>query len=353
MKKFKLLSILLCSIVLLALFTGCGSSNENNFATDNALKNEISGSYPSYEDTEIATDSITNSGVSGESTAEKPTDTIEQKIIKTMHYRLETLEFEETIKALEQAIISNNGYIQSSSISGNEYYDKHKNRNAEYVIRIPTAKNDKFTQYIDANYSVLKKEIDTEDVAAKYIDYESRLKALYIEKETFEKLLSQATNVNDLLNIQSKLTNVIYEIEAFESKIRTYDNLIDYTTIYVSIAEVYEPTLPAEEEKPFWEDVSDRFVKNGKKVIDGFIDVFAWFVTSIPQIVVFLLFAIPAYLILRTIIKKRKQKVKMIAESGKQNIGQKYYGQNPEQEIAKSAKEEAVEQKEETSTSNE
>ena len=50
--------------------------------------------------------------------------------------------------------------------------------------------------------------------------------------------MEQATNLSDVLQIQNRLTDVIYQIESYESRLRTYDNLIDFTTIDLTIREV-------------------------------------------------------------------------------------------------------------------
>ena len=46
---------------------------------------------------------------------------------------------------------------------------------------------------------------------------------------------------------------MIYEIESYESQLRTYDNLIDYTTVTIYISEV-ERTIAAENQS-IWQEI--------------------------------------------------------------------------------------------------
>ena len=100
---------------------------------------------------------------------------------------------------------------------------------------------------------VTHREIRTEDVTLNYVDMESRIEALKIEKKSLEKLLGEAKNLTDLFSIQERLTEVIYEIESYESQLRTYDNLIDYTTVTIYISEV-ERTIAAENQS-IWQEI--------------------------------------------------------------------------------------------------
>ena len=56
------------------------------------------------------------------------------------------------------------------------------------------------------------------------------------------ELLSTAENMEDLLSIESKLSDIRYEIESYESQLRLLDNQIDYSTVHVEIFEVERMT---------------------------------------------------------------------------------------------------------------
>ena len=75
----------------------------------------------------------------------------------------------------------------------------------------------------------------TEDVTLAYTDMQSHVAALRTEQETLLSMLGQAQSMEDILAIQTQLTQVRYEIESYESQLRVYDNQVDYSTVYLDI----------------------------------------------------------------------------------------------------------------------
>ena len=75
-----------------------------------------------------------------------------------------------------------------------------------------------------------------------YVDVESRKKMLETEQQRLLELLETAESLDDILTIESRLTEVQYELDSKESQLRTYDNQIDYSTVYLDIDEVVRYT---------------------------------------------------------------------------------------------------------------
>lgn len=96
----------------------------------------------------------------------------------------------------------------------------------------------------------------------------SHKKALETEQARLMELLSTAENMEDLLAIESKLSDIRYEIESYESQLRLLDNQIDYSTVHVEIFEVERMTDAGE--KGFFEEIKERFGDNLYKVGHGF-----------------------------------------------------------------------------------
>lgn len=312
-KITKILSIILVTILCISTLSACssGTVEENyNGAYDNAfgesndfsdIKGEdfISDSIGSMNPSQ-STDSSTNAGTTTDT--EKPTS---QKIIQTFNFEIETTDFDKCIIDLEDNIAKSEGYIEKSNVTGNDKYYTNT-RYASYTIRIPVSNSNNFKKYIEDNCIVRSKEVSTKDITTTYVDTESRIKALKTEKEVLEKLLSEAKNMSDLLTIQNQLTDVIYEIESYSSKLKTYDNLVDYVTIYLTIDEVEKPTVV--EEKTIWQEISENLSENTKAIIDDFVELFIFLVSSIPYLVVLAIFVVPFILIILHFSKKNKKK---------------------------------------------
>ena len=138
------------------------------------------------------------------------------------------------------------------------------------------------------------------------MDTESRLAALETEEERLLELLAQAETMSDLLEIESRLTDVRYELESAASQLRLYDNQIDYATIYLSIDEVLEYT-PVEE-PGIWERITDGFADSLKGLGDGIVNLGVWIVVNSPYLVVYGLILAGVWVCIRKLRRRRKNK---------------------------------------------
>lgn len=82
----------------------------------------------------------------------------------------------------------------------------------------------------------------------------SRITALETEESRLLELLAAAANMSDLLEIESRLTEVRTELEKVKSQLRIYENQVSYGTIYLTVSEVKEYTVVEEPENS-----GDRF----------------------------------------------------------------------------------------------
>ena len=119
------------------------------------------------------------------------------------------------------------------------------------------------------------------------------------------ELLSTAENMEDLLSIESKLSDIRYEIESYESQLRLLDNQIDYSTVHVEIFEVERMTDAGE--KGFFE----RFGDNLYKVGHGFRNLIIGILGALPILIVCAAVIAVIVVIVKKSIKKitlKKQK---------------------------------------------
>ena len=80
----------------------------------------------------------------------------------------------------------------------------------------------------------------TENVSAAYYDTESRKTALETKRERLLALLEKAENMEDIIALESALSDVQYEIESLSGTLRDYDRLISFSTVEIYLSEVLE-----------------------------------------------------------------------------------------------------------------
>ncbi len=241
----------------------------------------------------------TNAVSSQESVAEN--DLENRKLIKNANLSIETQTFTDCINALTAQIRECGGYIENSSVYGNAEYER---RNANYTIRVPEDRYENFLEGVAMVGSVVSRTESVEDVTLQYTDVESRIRSLETEYNTLLAILEKCDNVSDVIEVQNRITDVTYELDSYKSRLRMYDNLISYCTIYVNVSEVRTYTEPTEN-ITLWQRITRTIRDNYVDLGDGLIDFFIWFVSALP---ILLVIAVIVLLIVRAVRRTRRKR---------------------------------------------
>lgn len=227
-----------------------------------------------------------------------------RKLIKTVSLDVETENFDSTIHELEAQTDFYGGYIESVNI-----YNRYSStrRTASYIIRIPAEKIDSFSGEIGNLCNILTRSERQEDITLQYVDTESECNALRIEQERLLELLKTAENLTDILEIETRLTEIRYRLESVESQLRKYDDLVAFATVNLDIEEVeiYTPT----EEKGFWEKLGDGFIDSIQGVWSLMKGLFYLFVVALPYLA-FIAAVIATVVFIVVFIYRRRNKRK-------------------------------------------
>ena len=275
---------------------------DSGFYSDSEYSEEYSGDY-SNESGDLKSD---NSKLNDSA----------RKLIKTVGLTVETEQFDDLVGVVEERIKGLHGYIESQNVFNNslrssEYYSS---RSCDMTVRIPAANLDNFVDFVGANSNVLNKYVNVEDVTLNYVDTESKKKTYEIEQERLLALLEKCDSVEDMITIESRLSEVRYKLESQESTLRTYDNLVDYATVNISIEEVTKYTEP--EPETYGQRISRAFKDGLERTTENLKDFLVGFVDALPGLVVFVLVCLIIFVIVRAIYKaSNKKRVKKAAQS--------------------------------------
>ena len=300
MKVRKILALTLCFALLLAL-AGCGAKSEA--AYDMAAPEAAAGQeYGVMEETMVMT---ANNSLTEDSAASAQVPA-SRKWIVTVDMSAETEDMDALIAGIQEQIDALGGYVQNQRISNGSYRSNYRYRNANLTVRIPADQVDDFTEKVSGMSNVTHSSKDLEDITLSYVATESRMLALQTEEARLLELMAQAESMSDLLEIEARLTDVRYELERVTSQLRTYDDLVNYATIYLNIEEVKEYTPVAE--KTRWQKITDGFVKSLKGVWNGALDFCVWLIVNLPYLLVIGAVGFVAIFLIRRAAKKRKAK---------------------------------------------
>ena len=308
MKKTKIALILMSCLLL----TGCGNSADSTSpsaytGSNFAVSSKSAAPEMAEED---AADSFTDSAATGgaETVAQNPQQG--RKLITTLRLNAESENLAESLTAVENKVTELGGYIQSSDTSYASYYNEYDRggQSTYLVLRIPADKLDAFLECVESATNITNKSTSVEDVTLQYVDLESHKSALLAEEARLQELMEQAETIEDLITIEDKLADVRYQLESMESQIRTYDNQIDYSTVYLDITEVNRTTSKPQ---TTWERMISGFGDSLYGVGIGIRDFFVGVVIYLPYIVVWGLIILCIVLIVKKVHKKKAKPVTM------------------------------------------
>ena len=328
MKKRSILAILLAALLALTIFTGCAAST-NSMAADSApqtpgasynSKSEAAAAEMPMEEPaaaeEFAYDTVATTEAGGGAETPEPDDSVADytaKIIYTASVSIETTEFDKAVAALENQVQKIGGFVESSNVTGDTQYNSDGtttvvNRWAYYTVRIPCDHFESFLHETEGFGNVTSTSRDAQNVTSAYTDYEARLSSLNTQEERLLDMLAKSEDVETLIALEQRLSDVRYEIESIERNLRNYDMQIKYSTVNLDLreVEVYTPTV----------SVRRTF---GQKLADSLSDGWNGFTRGIQNVILGLASALPALILLAVIIaavivcikkarKKRKAK---------------------------------------------
>ena len=201
------------------------------------------------------------------------------KIIYTANLTLETRDYDTARAALDAALSDADGYMESSS----EYTNTDSTRSVSLTLRVPQDSYKSFLAAAAQSGSVTYQNQQAEDITTRYMDTEARLASLTAQRTRLQELQAQADTLADLLEIESSLSDVQYQIESWQSQMDWYSNQVEQCTVYVSLSEVKTYSPP-----------SESFVS---RLADAFASGWQNFAQGVQQLAVFLAGAWPVVVI--------------------------------------------------------
>lgn len=244
----------------------------------------------------------------------------DRKLIKNVNLEVETKEYEALMGNLEAQINSFGGYIENmDSYNGSNYSGRKNTRYANLTIRIPQNNLYEFLTTVSEACNVIRRSDNVNDVTLSYVDTKSRKDALLVEQERLLSILKRAEDLDTILVLEDRLTSVRYQLDSLESQLRSIDDKVTYSTVYLNVSEVQELTPVVIEEPTTWERIQEGFAESLDDVIGFFRELGVWFLINIPKIIVWAVIFVIGFVIFKITGKKRKAKkasaIQKVAES--------------------------------------
>ena len=139
-----------------------------------------------------------------------------------------------TSQAVQQMTTSLGGDVLSVNESGTT-----DNRNASLSIRVPSRSFQEAIRQIRAlDGEVQSSNVSGQDVTDQFVDLQARLTAKQAEEARYNALLVRANTIDEILKIDSALSNVRTQVEQLTGQINSIKSRTDYSTISMSVSPI-------------------------------------------------------------------------------------------------------------------
>lgn len=360
MKK-RIIAATVAGILAVSMIAGCAKSKSSreparadteSAAYDTpymsgAATNDSLGFYKGYEaaDYEYMEESFEGTPAAG-SVNPAPDVNIDPSLgrllIRTVSITAETTKYVEVASNLESQVKSFGGYIEYSAMSGTG--NNRDLRTGTYTVRVPADKLDALIASVSSSCTVTSSNEGTTDVTLEYVDTKARVESLRVEYSQLLELLDKAEDLDTIIILQNRLTDVRYQIESAESRVRVLENQVEYATLTLTLNEVLEEK---EVEEPhivtYGEKVSNQFKETWKNTVEFFQNALLGLIACLPGIVVMAVIGVIVLIIVKVARKKRRaRRAKALAAKEAAKIEEK------KSEDKKETKEDKNEEKKES-----
>ncbi len=301
MKRKNIFAAVLAFAVLLGLMTGCGASSDaaadiyiSNGATaesaPEAPREDMDYGYAADTTDKPASGNVPEEGQDGFSNA---------KLIYTANIEMESTEFDLAVAGLEELVESMGGYFEESYVNNYGSY-----RSGNYTVRVPAENFEGFCSAVGQLCQLNAVSRSAKDISEAYYDTESRLVTQQTKLERLQTLLAQAESMEDIITLESAISDTELYIEQLTGTLRKYDSLVGFSTVTIYLQEVYKLTEVEEPVIGFGAKLAQAFKTGCSNFVDGLERGALRFARNWTDWLIFAIVVVVIILVARRVLKK-------------------------------------------------
>lgn len=197
------------------------------------------------------------------------------KIIRTGSIELDVTDVREALRVARNAIVGLGGYVGASSTSNAD-----DRPSAEITYRIPS---DRWEEALDAlrdlnglTTKVAREQTQAVEVTGQVVDLEARIRNLRASETALQGIAANATRISDVLEVESRLTDVRGQIEQLTAALKALNDQASYATLTVYFS---TPVVAVEVASNEWQPakVVDEAAASLISILQGLATAGIWF----------------------------------------------------------------------------
>lgn len=221
-----------------------------------------------------------------------------RKIIKNGNVSLKAVDVQNKIQEITALTEQNGGYVESSYVDNivqpivmeapqdTKIARETTTMIANMTIKVPAEKFAGSFQTIIGMGKLVNQNSSNSDVTLQYRDIEARVTNLKVQEKHLQEIMTKATTVEDTLKVEVELNRVRTEIDIMTGNLKDWDQLVEYSTIYINMTEVKEAELKKVDMPGVWQNAKQGFINAINSIRYGVERVFVFLVSAIPYILI-------------------------------------------------------------------
>ncbi|MEO7123288.1 MAG: DUF4349 domain-containing protein [Lacisediminihabitans sp.] len=210
--------LMIPAVLVLAALTLAGCTASNGSSSDSAVRAPVADSGTNLVKGKAQEPNADPSGV--------------RQVIKTGSMTMTVKSPADAADKVADIVESAGGYLDSRTEHKAEDAD---GGSAQLTVRIPSARLTATIDSIKKVGTLEDIEISSSDVTSQSQDLDARISALHTSVDRLQALMAKATSTQDLITIESALSERQGNLEAMESQKRDLENQVDLSTISVTL----------------------------------------------------------------------------------------------------------------------
>ena len=211
----------------------------------------------------------------------------ERKLIKNGSVSFQSEDLKKTRQRIDTLLSKYDAYISSDQTQQYPTQIEHN-----LTIRIPSMHFDTFLNQLEPGDKFKTKKIEIKDVSESYYDIQTRIKTKKEIEKRYLGLLSSATSVQDILEVEKQIGELRTDIESYEGRLKVLENQISLSTLNLRLFQKVQAKGTS---------FSEHFSEGFKRGWENFI----WFFVGLTNVWPFLLVFFAMIFLARRWWKKR------------------------------------------------
>jgi hypothetical protein len=167
-----------------------------------------------------------------------------RRLVYTATVELRVRDYDRARERLTSAAASRGGFVASANDR------RHTTAGGNYTTgtvtyRVPADEFESFLAAVNETGTVVESRRQTEDVTDRVVDLEARLRTLRAQRERLRELYANASDTDEVLAVERRLSEVQTEIERAETRLASLERQVALSTVTVELREP-RPGAPPE-----------------------------------------------------------------------------------------------------------